>query len=51
MIIEVATSTILDITQNVSGIVESLWSIILLVISVPLAFYVIRKITQLFPKR
>lgn len=51
MIIEIATSTILDISSNVSNTIESLWGVILLVISVPLAFYVMRKIIQLFPRR
>lgn len=51
MTIEIATSSVQDIGQAVTGTIESLWPVIILVISVPLAFYVMRKIAQMFPKR
>jgi len=51
MDIQIATSTISDISTYVATTVSSLWVVIMLVISIPLSFYIIRKIIQMFPKR
>lgn len=53
---ELASSTLLasfatDMGANVSDAVSSLWPILLVVAGVPFAFYVIRKIISLVPKR
>lgn len=51
MTIDIATNTVSEISNAVSSTITSLWSVILLVISIPLAFYVMRKIIQMFPRR
>lgn len=53
---ELASSTLLesfatDMGANVSSAVSSLWPILLVVGGVPFAFYVLRKIIALVPKR
>lgn len=40
-----------DMGANVSSAVSSLWPILLVVGGVPFAFYVLRKIIALIPKR
>lgn len=40
-----------DMGANVSSAVTSLWPILLVVAGVPFAFYVLRKIIALVPKR
>lgn len=40
-----------DITANISTLVTDLWVVIALIVGLPLAFYVIRKVVALFPKR
>lgn len=51
MIIEISSTTVSDISSAVSGTITSLWVVIVLVISVPLSFYIMRKLAQMFPKR
>ena len=40
-----------DLTANVADSVDSVWVIALVVIAIPLAFYILRKVIGLFPKR
>lgn len=40
-----------DLTANISTLTSDLWVVIALVIGIPLAFYVIKKVIGLFPKR
>jgi hypothetical protein len=40
-----------DLGANVSSTVASLWPVLLVVAAVPFAFYIIRKIITLIPKR
>ena len=51
MDITIPSNIVTDISASVTGTVESLWVLIILIISIPLSFYVLRKIIQLFPKR
>jgi len=46
----VPTSTVTDVAASTQGSFDSLAPLIVLLISVPLAFYVIRRIIALFPK-
>jgi hypothetical protein len=39
-----------DITASIGTMVTDLWLVIALVVGLPLAFYVIRRIIGLFPK-
>lgn len=53
---ELASSTLIasfatDMGANVSSAVSSLWTVLLVVAGVPFAFYVLRKIIGLVPKR
>jgi hypothetical protein len=49
--IEISTTTTADIGAYVSANVTGLWPVILLIISIPLTFYILRKIQQIFPSR
>lgn len=49
--ITLPSSAIADVTANISTLTSDLWVVIALVIGVPLAFYVIKKVIGLFPKR
>lgn len=40
-----------DLTANVASAVDSVWVIALLAVSIPLAFYIIRRVIALFPSR
>lgn len=42
---------ITDITASIGTIMGDLWAVIALVIGIPLAFYVIKKLISLAPKR
>lgn len=42
---------ITDITASIGTIMGDLWVVIALVIGIPLAFYVIKKLISLAPKR
>ena len=42
---------ITDITASIGTIMGDLWGVIALVIGIPLAFYVIKKVIGLAPKR
>lgn len=42
---------ITDITASIGTIMSDLWVVIALVIGIPLAFYVIKKLISLAPKR
>ncbi len=50
----VSSSTILtvatDLGANVSSAVDSVWTLALLAVSIPLAFYIIKRVIGLFPK-
>lgn len=49
--ITLPVGAITDITASISTLVGDLWVVIALVVGVPLAFYVIKKVIGLFPKR
>lgn len=51
MNITVGTSTIADLQGMVSSTFGSLLPFVVVLIAIPLTFYVIRKIIALFPKR
>lgn len=44
-------TAVADLTANISTLTSDLWVVIALVIGIPLAFYVIKKVIGLFPKR
>ena len=44
-------TAVTDLTENISTLTSDLWVVIALVIGIPLAFYVIKKVIALFPKR
>lgn len=44
-------TAVTDVTANISTLTSDLWVVIALVIGIPLAFYVIKKVIGLFPKR
>jgi len=48
---EIPTSTPADLMAYVGGIFSDVWIIVALAIGVPLAFYVIKKVIALVPKR
>jgi len=39
-----------DLSANVVSSIDSVWVVALLALSVPLAFYIIRRVIALFPK-
>lgn len=51
MNITIATSTVSDLQSQVSSTFGSLIPFVVVLIAIPLTFYVIRKIIALFPKR
>lgn len=50
-IITLPTGAVGDIVENIGILFSDLWVVIAIVIGIPLAFYLIRKLIQLFPKR
>ena len=40
-----------ELGSAVSDNVDTLWPIVLIVVSIPLAFYVLKKVIGLFPKK
>ena len=50
-IITLPTGAVGDIVDNIGILFSDLWVVIAIVIGIPLAFYLIRKVIQLFPKR
>jgi len=48
---EVPANIVTDISSSVANTIDNLWSIIILMVSIPLAFYILRKILAMFPKR
>lgn len=44
-------TAVADVTANIGTIVTDLWVVVALVVGIPLAFYVIKKVIGLFPKR
>jgi len=51
MTITVPSNIVTDLQDAVSGGVNSLWPVIVLIIAVPLSFYFLRKLIALFPKK
>jgi len=49
--ITLPVDAIADVTANIGTLVGDLWVVIALVVGIPLAFYVIKKVIGLFPKR
>jgi len=49
--IDLPLTAVADITANISTLLTDLWVIIAAVVGIPLAFYVIKKVIGLFPKR
>lgn len=49
--LSVPTTIVTDLISMTQDTVASLWSVILLLISVPLSFYIVRRTIGLFPKR
>lgn len=49
--IELPLTAVADLTANISTLLTDLWVVIALVVGIPLAFYVIKKVIALFPKR
>lgn len=49
--ITLPNTAVADLTENISTLTSDLWVVIALVIGIPLAFYVIKKVIGLFPKR
>lgn len=49
----IPTSTATDLSANVSDTIagSGLWALGVIVIAIPLTFYVIKKVVGLFPKR
>lgn len=50
MTITVPSNVITDLQTAVSGGINSLWPVIVVIIAVPLTFYFLRKLIALFPK-
>ena len=44
-------STTADLTAQVGGIISSTWVLVAIAIGIPLAFYILRKVIGLIPKR
>ena len=44
------STLVADLSANVSSAVDSVWVVALLAVSIPLAFYIIRRVIGLFPK-
>jgi len=44
-------STTADLTAQVGGIITSVWVLVAIAIGIPLAFYILRKVIGLIPKR
>jgi len=44
-------TAITDVTAQIGTLVSDLWVVIALVVGIPLAFYIIKKVIGLFPKR
>lgn len=49
--ITLPVDAVTDLTAQVSTLVADLWVVIALIIGIPLAFYIIKKVIGLFPKR
>lgn len=49
--ITLPVDAVTDLTAQVSTLVTDLWVVIALIIGIPLAFYIIKKVIGLFPKR
>jgi hypothetical protein len=49
--ITLPVDAVADVTANIGTLVTDLWVVIALVVGIPLAFYVIKKVIALFPKR
>ncbi|MHA1297367.1 MAG: hypothetical protein ACTSPH_12270 [Promethearchaeota archaeon] len=49
--ITIPASATSDLLASVSGLISDFWVLIALAISIPLFFYVVKKIAGLFPKR
>ena len=45
------TSTVSDLTANAGGVITSVWVLVAIAIGIPLAFYILRKVIGLLPKR
>ena len=50
MTLTVPTSTVSDLANATSFTFNSLFAIVILMISVPVAFYIMRRILAMFPK-
>jgi len=50
MDIQVPENIITDISSSVGTTINNLWVLIVLIVSIPLAFYILRKIVMLFPR-
>jgi hypothetical protein len=44
------TSVASDLSANVVSSIDSVWVVALLAVSIPLAFYIIKRVIGLFPK-
>ncbi|MDD2227714.1 MAG: hypothetical protein PHH71_03980 [Clostridia bacterium] len=49
--IELPLTAVADVTAQIGTLVTDLWAVIALIVGIPLAFYIIKKVIGLFPKR
>jgi len=45
------SSTVSDLSANVGSTVTSVWVLVAIALGIPLAFYIIRKVISLIPKK
>ena len=49
--LNVPDNIVIDITSATQATADSLWPIIIFIITIPLSFFIIRKVLQLLPRK